>query len=83
MEKDGAMEGGRSQVRTTNAKWRKTNTEIGEEGANEEMEDDVMDVISQVHLLLSIQLESRARDMEAATYCTLLILRGSAIVTSL
>ena len=40
-----------------------------------------MDVIPQVHLLLPVELESRARDMEAATYCTLLTLRGSAIVT--
>ena len=56
---------------------------IGEEGANEEMEDDVMDVVSQVNFLLSVQLESRARDMEAATCCTLLILRGSAIVTGM
>ena len=52
------MEGGISQEqRTTNAKRRNTNYRIGEEGANEEMENDVMDLISEVHLKLSVQLE--------------------------
>ena len=37
------MEGGISQERTTNAKRRNTNYRIGEEGANEEMENDVME----------------------------------------
>ena len=40
-----------------------------------------MDLISQAHLKLSVQLESRVRDVEAATCCTLFQLRGSAIVT--
>ena len=77
------MEGGISQERTTNAKRRNTNYRIGEEGANEEVENDVMDLISQVHLKLSVQLESRVRDAEAATHCTLFQLRGSAIVTEM
>ena len=47
------------------------------------MENDVMDLISQVHLKLSVQLESRVRDVEAATHCTLFQLRGSAIVTEM
>ena len=42
-----------------------------------------MDLISQVHLKLSVQLESRVRDVEAATHCTLFLLRGSAIVTEM
>ena len=84
MEKDGPMEGGISQEqRTTNAKRRNTNYRIGEEGANGEMENDVMDLISKVHLKLSVQLESRVRDVEAATHCTLFQLRGSAIVTEM
>ena len=47
------------------------------------MENDVIDLISQVHLKLSTQLESRVRDVEAATYCTLFQLRRSAIVTEM
>ena len=42
-----------------------------------------MDLISKVHLKLSVQLESRVRDVEAATHCTLFQLRGSAIVTEM
>ena len=42
-----------------------------------------MDLISKVHLKLSVQLESRVRDVEAATHCTLFLLRGSAIVTEM
>ena len=75
------MEGGiRQEQRTTNAKRRNTNYRIGAEGANGEMENDVMDLISEVHLKLSVQLASRVRDVEAATHCTLFQLRCSAIV---
>ena len=42
-----------------------------------------MDLISQVHLKLSTQLESRVRDVEAATHCTLFLLTGSEIVTEM
>ena len=47
------------------------------------MENDVMDLISEVRLKLSVQLESRVQDMEAATCCTLFQLRASAIVTEM
>ena len=42
-----------------------------------------MDLISEVHWKLSAQFESRVRDAEAATHCTLFQLRGSAIVTEM
>ena len=42
-----------------------------------------MDLISEVHLKLSVQLESRVRDVEAATHCTLFQPIGSAIVTEM
>ena len=45
------------------------------------MEEYVMVLISQVHLLCNVQIESGVRDMESATFCTLLLLRTSAIVT--
>ena len=45
------------------------------------MEEYVMVLISQVHLQCNVQIESGVRDMEAATFCTLLLLRSSAIVT--
>ena len=38
------------------------------------------DLIPQVHMRLSVQLESRVRDLEPTTYCALFLLRGSAIV---
>ena len=40
-----------------------------------------MDLISQVQLQRTVQIESRVWDMEAATYCTFFFLRSSAIVT--
>ena len=45
------------------------------------MDDDVTDLISQVHTKLSVQLESHVRDLESATHCTLFLLRDSVIVT--
>ena len=42
-------------------------TRIGE-GANEDTEDDVLDLISHVHLKPTTPLESRLRDVQAATY---------------
>ena len=41
------------------------------EGANEDVEDIVMDLMSQVPLKRTVQLQSCSRDMQAATYGTL------------
>ena len=56
----------------------------GEEEAKGDAEDaDVMDLIIQAHQKHSTQLESRVRDLEAATYCTLFLLRENDIVTEI
>ena len=47
-------------------------TRIGE-GANEDTEDDVLDLISHVHFKLTTPLESRLRDVQAATYYTFVL----------
>ena len=41
---------------------------------------DVTNLITYLHLKLPVQLESRMRDMEAATYCPLFLPKGSEIV---
>ena len=51
--------------------------------ANEDMDEDVTYLISQVHMKLSVQLESRVRDSESATYCTLSVLRDKGIVITM
>ena len=43
----------------------------GEGEATGDTDADVTDLVAQVHLKLSAQLESRVRDLESATYCTL------------
>ena len=47
------------------------------------MDGEVMDFTSCVHLKLSIQFESRVRELEEVTCCTLLFVRSSAIVTEM
>ena len=47
------------------------------------MEAGVVDLISQVHQKLTVQLEARLRDMEAATYCSVFLLRRSDTVTEM
>ena len=52
---------------------RKGKHRVGEDGANEDVDDEVTDLISQVHIKRTVQLESRMRSMEAATCCTLFL----------
>ena len=60
----------KQKQRSTTAREREKN-KSGAEGANEDMEDEVMDLIAQVQLKVTVQLESRLRDMKAATNGTL------------
>ena len=45
-------------------------------GGDEEMEE-VAEPISRVYMKLTVQLESRMRDLESATHCALFLLRDS------
>ena len=74
-------EGEAKQKQRSTTSSGRTKHRLGEEGANEEMEDKVVDLMSQVQVQLTVQLESCLRDTEAATQCTLCPLRYSAIVT--
>ena len=53
----------------------------GREGANEDMDEEVTDFISQVHMKPTVQFESRMGDLGSATYCRMFFLRDSANVT--
>ena len=67
----GRRKSARSRGASQNDVPRKQQGAGEEEEAKWDAEDaDVMDLIIQAHQNLSTQLESRVRDMEAATYCT-------------
>ena len=77
--REASWEAWRTEAKEHSRERKKTNR--SRRSANEDMEDEVMNLISQVHLELTIQLESRSRGMEAAAQCTLFPLRYSAILT--
>ena len=77
------MEGEAKQKQRSTIVRRRKKHRLGEEGANEDMEDIVMDMMSQVPLKLTVQLQSCLRDMKAATYGTLFPPRPSAIVAEM
>ena len=52
-------------------------------GASGDKDDDVTELITQVHMKLSVQQESHVRDLKSATHCTLFLLRDSVIVTDM
>ena len=52
-------------------------------GEDEEVEEEVTDLISQVQTEVIVQLASRMRDMGSATYCALFLPRNSAVVTEM
>ena len=84
VEKDEPPEGDAKQKQwSTTARRGEHISNRRRKGANEDTEDDVLDLISHVHLKLTIPLESRLRDVQAATYYTLFSRKCSAIVTEM
>ena len=85
METQPNAEGGTSQPAAAELNLETTQEEIefGGGGANEDVDEEVADLVSQVHMKLTVQLESRMRDLESATYCTLFLLIDSEIVTDM
>ena len=53
------------------------NNELEKEKQKVTLHADVMDLATEVQLQVSTQLESRVRDLEAATYCTLFVPKES------
>ena len=75
--------GGRRKQWSTTARRGEHISNRRRKGANEDTEDDVLELISHVHLKLTIPLESRLQDVQAATYYTLFSRKCSAIVTEM
>ena len=75
-------EGGRSHPGAEEHNRKTKGEKCIELEGDEEMKD-VAELISRVYMKLTVQLESRIRDLESATHCALFLLRDSVFVTDI
>ena len=71
---------GGQQSGDVGAHWSEAPRKHQEAREEEVAEADVVDLVLQVHAKLTVQLESRMRDVEASMYCTVLLPSESDIV---